>query len=113
MKLITNNQEYACSGRRGGANSVRFTLPDGVPETLGETVTLTADNGFVLCEDNVGAWLRWYTAPDVLVLTNVPESVPVTEPAEQEVHSDPITEHDELIAMLTEQVANLQLGITT
>jgi len=80
------------------------TPPDGWLEITADTteffdgfVTLTIENGVVTgISKNVQAHKAW-----------------LAEEAAKPVKSDPIAEHDELIAALVEKVTNLELGITT
>jgi len=82
------------------------TPPDGWLEITTDTtefyngfVTLTITDGVVTAiSENVEAHKAW---------TDAEAAKPKL------VESDPIAEHDELIAMLTEKVTNLELGITT
>lgn len=83
MKLLINGTAYACTGRPSFHDPVRFCLPGDKPDTakLGDTLTLTSDDGFVLRAVAVGSYQRWYISGDELIGTNAPEPVPtVPEP---------------------------------
>lgn len=83
MYIKTNNQTYPCGGFYPSWDEVRYRLTgESLPETLGETVELCQDDGFVLATKTVGDYQRWELAGNTLVLTNrpIPEPVPDPEP---------------------------------
>lgn len=81
MYIATNNKTYPCVGCTSGAGEVRFRLMDDTkPETLGDTVELCQDNGFVLRTETVADYARWEMAGNTLVLTNRPVPEPVPDP---------------------------------
>jgi len=109
MKLITNDQEYKCTGFSPGVGTVRYTLPDTQPETLGDTVELRKDDGTVLRTDTVADYARHTIDGTVLVLTNEPEPVPVEQPAPT------ATVQDNMLEMLVDHECRLtmiELGVT-
>lgn len=83
MYVMTNGQRYACAGFRDAGDEARLTLSgDALPESLGETVELYQDDGFLLASKTVADYERWEMAGHTLVLTArpVPEPVPEPEP---------------------------------
>lgn len=81
MYIKTNGQRYRCTGAPSlEGEELRFLLPEGGPEALGETVGLYDDGGFLLREMDVRGYARYEMAGDVLVITNRPEPDPVPEP---------------------------------
>lgn len=86
MYIKTNNNVYPCAGYASGINAngdVRFRLTgDTLPETVGETVRLYQNDGFLLATVYAADYARWELAGHTLVLTNrpVPEPVPDPEP---------------------------------
>ncbi len=75
MYIGTNQQTYPCTGRSQTATTVRFELPDTVPEALGDTVSLHDDSGYELCAYAVADYLRTVIGANALTLTNEPEAV--------------------------------------
>lgn len=81
MYIKTNGQRYRCTGTPAlTGDPLRFTLPDGGPETLGETVELYTDEGFLLRAVDVRGYARFAMQGDVLVITSQPEPAPAPEP---------------------------------
>lgn len=78
MYIKIGGKTYPCMDYRTGADTISFALNGAVPETLGDTVELCADDGFVMIKQTVADWLRWEAQANTLVLTNlpVPESGP-------------------------------------
>lgn len=70
MKILTDGKQYRCTDYRVSKQGAWYALPDGVPEALGNAVTLQDDGGFVLAIQTVEDYLRWYTTERALVLTN-------------------------------------------
>lgn len=92
MKIITGGKEYAVIGAPGiAADTIRYPLAE-APETIGDTVRLTADTGMGLREDIVSTWLRAYMDGATLVLTNVPEPAPPPEPELETLRSAKLAE---------------------
>lgn len=73
MKILTDGKQYRCTDYRVSKQGAWYALPDGVPKTLGDTVTLQDDGGFELAIQTVGGYRRWYTTERALVLTNTTE----------------------------------------
>lgn len=80
MYIKTNSAQYPCAGYQCGPVSVSFVLPDSVPETLGETVELWAEDGFLMASQRVADCLRWEVSGNCLILTNAPETPTAPEP---------------------------------
>lgn len=78
MHIKTGGNTFPCLDYCPGPDSISFDLIEAVPETLGDTVELCADDGFVMVKQTVADWLRWEVHGGALVLTNAP----VTEPVE-------------------------------
>lgn len=81
MYIKTNGQRHRCTGTPTlTGDPLRFTLPDGGPETLGETVELYTDEGFLLRAVDVRGYARSAMQGDILVITSQPEPAPAPEP---------------------------------
>lgn len=81
MYIKTNGQTYPCTGWRLGGEEVRYMLAgDALPESLGETVELCRDDGFVLATKTVADYARWEMVGHTLLLTDRPVPMPVPEP---------------------------------
>lgn len=84
MYIKTNNKTYPCVGFRSGPrvfNDVHFDLTvESFPETLGDTVELCQDDGFVMDTVTVADFARWGMVCNTLVLTNRPVPEPVPDP---------------------------------
>lgn len=75
MYININNVHYPCTCDARRVWPVRFT--GDVPTAVSGVITLCADDGFVLREDDCADWLRVVLSGDTLTLTNEPEPVPV------------------------------------
>lgn len=112
MYIKTNGRRYRCTGVPAlEGEELRFLLPDGGPEALGETVGLYDDGGFLLREMDVRGYAWHEMAGDVLVITNRPEPVPVPEPepAPAEMTLEEATA--EMVADHEYRLSLLELGI--
>ncbi len=66
MYIETNKQQYRCTGATLSGDPLRFTLPDGGPESCGDTVGLYQDDGFLLRELDVSDWgVRLHCAAEI------------------------------------------------
>lgn len=84
MYILTGEKRYRCTGYRVSERGVWYGLPDNVPETLGEKVTLLDKCGFELSAQMVGDYLRWYTTERALVLTNTTEEEEIAQRTQAE-----------------------------
>lgn len=98
MYIETNGQRYPCTYAVVGGDPVCLTLPEGVPETLGETVGLYQDDGFEMLVIAVGDYQRREVTGGTLVLTNQPEPEPSPKP-------DPVPDPE---SSLTERLAAVE-----
>jgi hypothetical protein len=80
MYIETNKQQYRCTGATLSGDPMRFTLPDGGPESCGDMVGLYQDDGFLLRELDVSGYTRKGMRGSTLVITNQPEPAPTPEP---------------------------------
>lgn len=78
MYIKTNDINYPCKGYGTNETMAVFRLAGDAPETLGETVELYQDDGFLLAGHTVADYLRWEASAGALILTNAP----VVEPEE-------------------------------
>lgn len=102
MYIATNNKTYPCSGYRSG-DEVRIRLTgESLPETLGETVELCQDDGFVMDTVTVADFARWEMAGNTLVLTNRPVPEPVPDPGPTEEEPPTPTVQDAMLDMLAD-----------
>ena len=108
MKLLINGTAYACTGRPSFHDPVRFCLPGDKPDTakLGDTLTLTSDDGVVLRAVAAGSYQRWYISGDELIGTNAPEPVPVEPPTPAPTETERLRADVDYIAVMT----NIDLG---
>ena len=108
MKLLINGTACACTGRPSFTDPVRFTLPEGKPDAtkLGDTLTLTSDDGFVLRAVAVGSYQRWYISGDELIGTNAPEPVPTVPQPPAPTETEKLRADVDYIAVMT----NVDLG---
>lgn len=72
MYIRTNETNYPCVGYGANETMAVFQLADDAPETLGETVELYQDDGFLLAGHTVADYLRWEASAGALILTNAP-----------------------------------------
>lgn len=72
MYIEYNNVKYSCTCRPS-ATMVYYGLPDDFPVPIKGTITLYANDGFILRKDNTADYLRQTFENGVLTLTNVPE----------------------------------------
>lgn len=82
MYIETGGRRYPCTGRPVmEGETLRFTLPEGGPEALGDTVGLYTDEGFALHPPvDVTGYAQWEMQGDTLIITNAPEPGPAPEP---------------------------------
>ncbi len=81
MYIKTNGKTYPCASYAPGELETRYRLTgEAMPETLGETVELYRDDGFVLATQRVADYARWELAGGALTLTNRPVPGPAPEP---------------------------------
>ena len=108
MKLIIDGTAYAVTTVPTiGERTVRVPLAE-APPSAGTSLTLTADDGMRLNGWTSKDFLRAYLDGTAVVLTQEPEPKPIpAQPSQPQ--SDPIAEHDEMIAELTQRVVNLEL----
>lgn len=112
MYLETNGQRYRCTGTPTlTGDPLRFTLPEGGPETLGETVELYTDGGFLLRAVDVSGYARHGMEGETLVITSRPEPAPAPEPepAPAEMTLEEATA--ELVADHEYRLSLLELGL--
>lgn len=109
MKLIIDGTAYAVTGMPSiGERTVRIPLAE-APPSAGTSLTLAMDDGTRLQGWTSKDWLRAYLDGTAVVLTQEPEPKPVPTPT-PEPQSDPIADHDEVIAELTQRIVNLETG---
>ena len=104
MYIETNKQQYRCTGATLSGDPLRFTLPDGGPESCGDTVGLYQDDGFLLRELDVSGYTRKAMQGSTLVITNQPEPAPTPEPGPA-----PMTELEAALDMLADHDYRLSL----
>lgn len=104
MYIKAEANTYPCLGYHPGTDTVTFTLANAAPETLGNTVELCTDDGFVMASHAVGDWLRWEVQGTTLVLTNLPIPEPIPEPEPVPPVIDPLTETQLAVAELAQVV---------
>lgn len=103
MYIKTNENTYPCGGFYPSVGEVRFRLDgDDLPETLGETVELCQDDGFVMAAVTVADYERWEIAGNTLVLTNRPVPEPVHDPELIEEEPPTPTVQDAMLDMLAD-----------
>ena len=82
---------------------VRFRLMgDDLPVSLGETVELCQDDGFVLRVETVADYKRWALEGKTLVLTNRPVPVSLPDPGPVEEEPPTPTVQDAMLDMLAD-----------
>lgn len=80
MYIKTNDTSCPCVGYAQREGLAVFRLGGEAPETLGETVELYQDNGFLLATQTVADYLRWELSGGTLLLTDTPAPGPGEEP---------------------------------
>lgn len=111
MYIKTNNQQYRCTGVPTlSGDPLRLTLPDGGPETCGDTVGLYQDGGFLLRELDVSGYARREMQGTTLVITNQPEAEPAPEPEPEGMTLNEALA--EAVAELTYRMDLQSLGLT-
>lgn len=84
MYIKHNGENYPCKCKIG--TDIRYVgLPEDFPAPAAGTITMYADDGFLMREDNTEDYLRQTFENGVLTLTNTPEP----EPADPEEPVDP------------------------
>lgn len=79
MYIKINGQEYSCTRRVVGAESIKYYCEADADPVDGRTVELFRDDGFLMAEDNVAGYMRRVFENGVLTYTNQPERQPVPE----------------------------------
>lgn len=102
MYIKIGGQTYPCMDYRPGAETISFALNGAVPETLGETVELCDDDGFVMVKQTVADWMRWEVYGNALILTNAPVPEPIPEPVGPTI--DPLTMTQLAVAELAQTI---------
>ena len=110
MYIKTNSQQYRCTGATLTGDPLRFNLPDGGPETCGDTVGLYGEDGFLLRELDVSGYARREMQGTTLVITNQPEPEPVPAPEPDGMTLDEALA--EAVAELTYRMDLQSLGLT-
>ena len=112
MKIITNGMTYAVTTVPTiNSQTVRLPLSE-APSAIGDTVELQAEDGIHLATWKKSDWLRSYIDGKDLVLTQMPESQPVTstEPAETQIN--PIKTLATTVADMLVKLDKMELGVT-
>ena len=109
MKLIIDGTAYAVTTVPTISDqTVRVPL-DTAPPGVGADVELVGGDGLHLRTWHTADWMRAYIDGTSLVLTQTPEPTPVPAPTPTP-QSDPIADHDVMIAELTQRIVNLEIG---
>lgn len=109
MKLVIDGTAYAVTTVPTiSGQTVRVPL-DTAPPGVGADVELVSDDGLHLRTWHTADFLRAYLDGTAVVLTQEPEPTPVPAPTPQP-QSDPIADHDVMIAELTQRIVNLEIG---
>ena len=89
MYLMINGNRHTISRRIVKSNEIRYLTVTPEPETISGKIQMYENNGFLISEDDADGFLRSVYAGTLLMLTNVPEPVPVEPmPVEPEVTTD-------------------------
>jgi hypothetical protein len=110
MYIKIGDTQYPCDGynpvpgvRAQFAGVIGLTLP------VAGTVTLCADDGFELAQQDAGDYTRQTYESSVLTLTNEPE--PEIPPEQEEPPSDPIADLSEMAVDHEYRITLLELGV--
>ena len=95
MYILYNETKYNCECYPSETMVYRG-LPEDFPAPVDGIVTLCADDGFVMREDNSADYLRQIFENGVLTLTNTPEPIEPEEPDEPIEPEEPKSVWDEL-----------------
>ena len=100
MYIDINNTHYPCTCDARRIWPARFT--GDVPSAVSGVITLCADDGFVLREDDCADWLRVVLDGNSLTLTNEPEPEPTqTEPEPAPTETEQLRADVDYIAVMT------------
>lgn len=89
MYLMINGNRHTVSRRIVKSNEIRYLTVTPEPETISGKIQMYENSGFLISEDNADGFLRSTYTGTLLILTNVPEPVPVEPmPVEPEVTTD-------------------------
>ena len=89
MYLMINGNRHTVSRRVANPNEVRYLTVTPEPEQVAGKIQMYDNNGFMISEDDADQFLRSTYSGTLLILTNIPEPIPV-EPSyvEPEVTTD-------------------------
>ena len=77
MYLMINGNRHTVSKRVANPNEIRYLTVTPEPETISGKIQMYENNGFMISEDDADTFLRSTYSGTLLILTNIPEPIPV------------------------------------
>lgn len=84
MYLMINGNKHTVSRRIVKPDEIRYQTVTPAPEEVSGTIQMYENGGFLISEDNADGFARWKYSGTLLILTNVPEPVPMPVPESTE-----------------------------